>query len=73
MYIKQSGFGANHSTGKSLSRLTGMILNGAKNGKHTGMILIDLQNAFDTLVHKVLLDKMKCIGHWTMCFPKQGP
>ena len=47
-----------------------MILNGAENGEHTSMILIDLQIAFDTLRHKTLLDKMKCIGflhkttHW---------
>ena len=39
-----------------------MILNRAENRKHTGMILIDLQKAFDTLDHKILLDKMKCIG-----------
>ena len=38
-----------------------MILNGAENGKHTGMILIDLQKAFDTIDHKTLLNKMKCI------------
>ena len=31
-------------------------------GLHTGMILIDLQKAFDTLHHNVLLEKMKCIG-----------
>ena len=30
-----------------------MILNGADNGKHTGIILIDLQKVFDTLDHKV--------------------
>ena len=34
----------------------------AENGKHTGMILIDLQKAFETLEHTSLLDKMKCIG-----------
>ena len=39
-----------------------MILNRAENGKYTGMILIDLQKAFDTLDHKILLDKMKCTG-----------
>ena len=36
-----------------------MILNGAKNAKGTGMILLDLQNAFDTLDDKMLFDKMK--------------
>ena len=39
-----------------------MILNSAENGKHTGMILINLQKACDTLDHKILLDRMKCIS-----------
>ena len=29
---------------------------------HTGMILVDLQKAFDTLHHRVLLEKMKYFG-----------
>ena len=29
-------------------------------GKYTGMILINLQKVFDTLDHKILLEKMKC-------------
>ena len=37
-------------------------VNGADNGKHTGMILIDLREAFDTLDHTILLEKMTCIG-----------
>ena len=44
------------------SRSRNIVLNGEKNGKHTSMISIDLQKAFDTLGHKTLLDKMKCIG-----------
>ena len=43
LYNYQSGFRANHSTDTCLSQSTDMILNGAKNGKHTGMVLIDLQ------------------------------
>ena len=39
-----------------------MILNSAENGKHTGMMLTDLQKAFDTLDHKILLGKMKWIS-----------
>ena len=38
-----------------------MIVNGAVNGKHTGMILIDIQKVFGTLDHTILLDKIKCI------------
>ena len=28
----------------------------------SGMILIDLQKAFDTIDHKILIEKMKCMG-----------
>ena len=45
-----------------LSGLADMILNDAENGKNTGMILINFRKAFNTLDHKILLDKMKCIG-----------
>ena len=31
-------------------------------GKRTGMILINLQKAFDTLDHNVLLKKVECVG-----------
>ena len=62
LYIYQSGFRANHSVDTCLSRLTEIILYGADNGKHTGMILINLQKAFDTLGHTSFLAKMTCIG-----------
>ena len=55
------GFGANHSKDICLALLTNIILNGVKNGKHSGMILIDVQKAFDTLGHTILLKKMKCV------------
>ena len=37
--------------------LTGMV-----QGRHTGMILIDLQKVFGTLDHKVILEKIICFG-----------
>ena len=61
-YIYQSGFRANYSTHTCLSRLTDIILNGTANGKYTDMILIDLWEVFDTLNHKMLLDKEKFIS-----------
>ena len=39
-----------------------MILNSSENGKHTLMILINLQMAFDNLDHKILPDKIKCMS-----------
>ena len=52
----QSSFRANLFKDICLSQLTDMILNGAGIGKHRGIILANLQKAFDTLNHKTLLD-----------------
>ena len=54
----QSGFRNNHSTDLFLSFLNDKILKGFDKGVYTGMILIDLQKAFDTINHKILLDKL---------------
>ena len=54
LYIYQSGFRADRSTDTCLSQLTDMIINRLEDGKHTGMILIDRQKAFDTLNHNIL-------------------
>ena len=48
LYKYQSGFRTNHSTDTCLSYLNDKILQGFDQGKITGMILIDLQKAFDT-------------------------
>ena len=58
LYKHQSGFRKNHSTDTSLSYLTNRILTGFDSGLLTGMILIDLQKAFDTINHDILLKKM---------------
>ena len=70
LYRYQSGFRVNHSTNTSLSYLNDKILKGLDKGSLTGMILIDLQKAFDTIDHEILLKKMIYIGfsksviHW---------
>ena len=61
-YKYQSGCRNNHSTDLFLSFLIDKILKGFDNGVYTGMILIDLQKAFDTINHKILLDKLLPIG-----------
>ena len=60
-YNYQSGFRGNHSTNLCLSFLTDKILKGFDKGLLTGMILIDLQKAFDTIDHETLLQKRKVI------------
>lgn len=44
-----------------LSWLNDIILIDAENRKQNGMILTDLQQAFDNLDHKILSDKMTCL------------
>ena len=44
-----------------MSFLTDKILKGFDKGLLTGMILIDLQKAFDTIDHEILLQKLKAI------------
>ena len=58
LYKFQSGFRNNHSTASCLSYLNDKIIKGFDSGLLTGMILIDLQKAFDTIDHKILLGKM---------------
>ena len=57
----QSGFRGNHSTNLCLSSLTDKVLKWLDKGLLTGMILIDLQTAFDTIGHEILLQKLKAI------------
>ena len=55
----RSGFRTNHSTDLCLDQLTDIVTTGMDKQMHTGMILVDLQKAFDTLDNGVLLEKMK--------------
>ena len=67
LYNYQSGFTTNHSTNLCLSFLTDKILKDFDEGLLTGMVLIDLQNAFDTINHEILLKKLEAIGFSDQC------
>ena len=58
----QSGFRTNHSTDLYQSQLIDFVATGVDKQMHTGMILVDLQKAFNTLDHGVLLETMKYFG-----------
>ena len=61
VYSFQFEFRPKHSTNLCLSHLTDKILKGFDEGLLTGMILIVLQKAFNTINHDVLLQKLKAI------------
>ena len=62
IYKYQSGFRSNHSTNSCLSYLCNKVQQGFEKGMLTGMILIDLQKAFDTIDHEIFLKKMRYLG-----------
>ena len=62
LYKYQSGFRKHHSTDTCLSYLTDKVKIGFEEGLLTAMVLIDLQKAFDTIDHSILLEKMSCLG-----------
>ncbi|XP_071954198.1 uncharacterized protein [Antedon mediterranea] len=62
LYTYQSGFRPSFSTETCLIHLSDSVRNGWDKGKMTGMIIIDLQKAFDTVDHDILLYKLKAMG-----------
>ena len=62
LYRFQLGFRKNYFTNTCLGHLTDKITTGFEKGLFTGMILSDLQKAFDTIDHQILLKKMKYLG-----------
>ena len=61
----QTGFRSKHSVNICLTHLSSQILNGFEAKKSTGMILIGLQKAFDTLDNQILLKNLKNIDFST--------
>ena len=58
----QSGFRRGYSTETALGFLADEIRLGMDKGLMTGMALLDLQKAFDTVDHTILIDKLGAMG-----------
>ena len=61
LYKFQLGFRQNYSTVIALSYLSNKLQCGFDKGIFTGMILIDLQKAIDTIDHEIFLKKLNCL------------
>ena len=62
LYNMQFGFRSKHSTNHALIQITEQIRDALDNGKYSCGIFVDLQKAFDTVDHHILLRKLEHYG-----------
>lgn len=62
LYELQSGFRGSYSTDTCLIHLIDHIKSQTSKGLFTGMVLLDLQKAFDTVDHQILCEKLSTLG-----------
>ena len=62
LYELQSGFRSSCSTDSCLIHLLDHILKQQDKGQYTGMVILDLQKAFDTVNHKIVTSKLRAMG-----------
>ena len=59
---RQFGFRSLHSTALALSKVTNTWLLNLDSGRMSSVVLLDIQKAFETVDHQMLLDKLRCYG-----------
>ena len=58
IHDNQSGFRPSHSTSSALLHITEEWLDGIDKGEYVGIVMLDLQEAFDTVNHSILIQKL---------------
>ena len=68
IYPHQFGFQSKISTSHAMLDLVTAAYDNIDLYLHTGLVLIDLKKAFDTICHKILLNKLAHYGIWGVAF-----
>ena len=62
IYENQYGFRANHSCEHAIGQVVGTIIKSLEKQQYSACILLDLSKAYDTIEHKILLQKLDTYG-----------
>ena len=62
LYHNQYGFRPKHSTIDAISKFTADVSSGLENKNSTMAVFLDISNAFDTIDHRILLEKLQYYG-----------